>query len=113
MPYDSREAAVLGEDTVEFVRRYNADVAIIGASALNAEGPSDMISGAAAVKRAMMRRSLSTMLVVTNDKFGRNSLERVCALSDISDVVTDSEPAVEMRAAIDEAAAELHVFAGD
>ncbi|WP_245513553.1 MULTISPECIES: DeoR/GlpR family DNA-binding transcription regulator [unclassified Mesorhizobium] len=111
--YDGREASVLGEDTVEFVRRYNADVAIIGASAVNAEGPSDMVSGAAAVKRAMMARSLSTMLVVTNDKFGRNSLERVCALSDISDVVTDSEPAVEMRAAIDEAAAELHVFAGD
>src|SRR3569832_1445948 len=58
--YDSREAAVLGEDTVEFVRRYNADVAIIGASALTAEGPSDMISGAAAVKRAMIARALST-----------------------------------------------------
>ncbi|MBZ9770019.1 DeoR/GlpR family DNA-binding transcription regulator [Mesorhizobium sp. CA6] len=109
--YDSREAAVLGEDTVEFVRRYNADVAIIGASALNAEGPSDMISGAAAVKRAMMARSLSTILVVTNDKFGRSGLERVCALSEISDVVTDSEPAAEMRAAIDEAGGELHVFA--
>src|SRR5438445_8792208 len=88
--YDGREAAVLGEDTVEFARRYNADVAIIGASAVNAEGPSDMVSGAAAVKRAMMARSLSTMLVVTNDKFGRSSLERVCALSEISDVVTDS-----------------------
>ncbi|MDX8450010.1 DeoR/GlpR family DNA-binding transcription regulator [Mesorhizobium captivum] len=110
--YDHREASVLGEDTVEFVRRYNADVAIIGASAVNAEGPSDMVSGAAAVKRAMMARSLSTMLVVTNDKFGRNSLERVCPLSDISDVVTDSEPAAEMRIAIDEAGGELHVFAG-
>ncbi|MDX8491597.1 DeoR/GlpR family DNA-binding transcription regulator [Mesorhizobium sp. VK22B] len=110
--YDHREASVLGEDTVEFVRRYNADVAIIGASAVNAEGPSDMVSGAAAVKRAMMARSLSTMLVVTNDKFGRNSLERVCALSEISDVVTDSEPAAELRAAIEEAGVDLHVFAG-
>jgi DeoR/GlpR family transcriptional regulator of sugar metabolism len=70
-----------------------------------------MISGAAAVKRAMMARSLSAMLVVTNDKFGRSSLERVCALNEISDVVTDSEPAAELRAAIDEAGGELHVFA--
>jgi DeoR/GlpR family transcriptional regulator of sugar metabolism len=108
--YDSREASVLGEDTVEFVRRYNADVAIIGASAVNGDGPSDTISGAAAVKRAMMARSLSAMLVVTNDKFGRSSLERVCALSEISDVVTDREPAAELRAAIDEAAGELHIF---
>ena len=110
--YDSREASVLGEDTIEFVRRYNADVAIIGASAVNSEGPSDTISGAAAVKRAMMERSLSTMLVVTNDKFGRGSLERVSALSEISDVVTDREPLAGLRAAIGGAGAELHVFAG-
>ena len=109
--YDSREASVLGEDTVEFLSRYNADVAVIGASALNGEGPSDTISGAAAVKRAMMARSLSTMLVVTNDKFGRSSLERVCALSEISDIVTDTEPAAELRSAIDDAGGELHVFA--
>jgi len=109
--YDRREASVLGEDTVEFIRRYNADLAVIGASAVNAEGPSDMISGAAAVKRAMMARSLSTMLVVTNDKFGRGSLERICALSEIADVVTDREPTVELRAAIDMAGGELHVVA--
>jgi len=108
--YDSREASVLGEDTVEFVRRYNADVVIFGASAVNGDGPSDTISGAAAVKRAMMARALSAMLVVTNDKFGRSSLERVCALSEISDVVTDREPEARLRAAIDEAGGELHVF---
>ena len=60
----------------------------------------------------MMERSLSTMLVVTNDKFGRGSLERVSALSEISDVVTDREPLAGLRAAIEGAGAELHVFAG-
>ncbi len=72
----------------------------------------DMISGAAAVKRAMMARSLSTVLVVTRDKFGRSSLERVCALGQLSDIVTDTEPQAELRTAIEEAGAELHVFAG-
>jgi len=52
--YDRREGSVLGEDTVEFVRRYNADVAIIGASGVSFDGPSDTISGAASVKRAMI-----------------------------------------------------------
>ena len=37
--YDSREASVFGEDTVEFVKRYNADIAIIGASSLSRMGP--------------------------------------------------------------------------
>ena len=111
--YDSREGSVLGEDTVEFVRRYNADVAIIGASGLSADGPSDMISGAAAVKRAMISRSLSTVLVVTHDKFGRSSLERICGLDDIADIVTDSEPKSDLRTAAEQAGTELHVFAGD
>ena len=111
--YDSREGSVLGEDTVEFVRRYNADVAIIGASGLSADGPSDMISGAAAVKRAMISRSLSTVLVVTHDKFGRSSLERICGLDDIADIVTDSEPKADLRTAAEQAGTELHVFAGD
>ena len=111
--YDSREGSVMGEDTVEFVRRYNADVAIIGASGLSADGPSDMISGAAAVKRAMISRSLSTVLVVTHDKFGRSSLERICGLDDIADIVTDSEPKADLRTAAEQAGTELHVFAGD
>ena len=111
--YDSREGSVMGEDTVEFVRRYNADVAIIGASGLSADGPSDMISGAAAVKRAMISRSLSTVLVVTHDKFGRSSLERICGLDDITDIVTDSEPKADLRTAAEQAGTELHVFAAD
>jgi DeoR/GlpR family transcriptional regulator of sugar metabolism len=111
--YDSREGSVMGEDTVEFVRRYNADIAIIGASGLSADGPSDMISGAAAVKRAMISRSLSTVLVVTHDKFGRSSLERICGLDDIADIVTDSEPKADLRTAAEQAGTELHVFAAD
>ena len=110
--YDSREASVFGEDTVEFIRRYNADTAVIGASGLSADGPSDMISGAASVKRAMISRAMSTVLVVTNDKFGRGSLERVCPLDDISGIITDREPLPDLRTAIEAAGAELHVFAG-
>ncbi|QND62479.1 DeoR/GlpR transcriptional regulator [Mesorhizobium loti] len=110
--YDSREASVFGEDTVEFIRRYNADIAIIGASSLSADGPSDMISGAAAVKRAMISRTLSTALVVTNDKFGRNSLERVCGIGELSDIVTDREPQPALRAVIEAAGTELHIFGG-
>jgi DeoR/GlpR family transcriptional regulator of sugar metabolism len=72
-----------------------------------------MISGAAAVKRAMISRALSTALVVTNDKFGRNSLERICALSALSDIVTDREPQPALRAVIEAAGTELHVCSGD
>lgn len=108
--YDNREGSVLGEDTVEFISRYNADAAIIGASGVTGDGPNDMISGAAAVKRAMIGRSLSTILVVTHDKFGRASLERVCRLTQISDIVTDRQVSSDFRAAVEIAGPELHVF---
>jgi DeoR/GlpR family transcriptional regulator of sugar metabolism len=108
--YDSREGSVLGEDTVEFVSRYNADAAIIGASGVTGDGPNDAISGAAAVKRAMIGRSLSTILVVTHDKIGRASLERVCRLTQISDIVTDRQVSAEFRTAVEVAGSELHVF---
>ena len=108
--YDNREGSVLGEDTVEFICRYNADAAIIGASGVTGDGPNDAISGAAAVKRAMIGRSLSTILVVTHDKFGRASLERVCRLTQISDIVTDRQVSSEFRTAVEVAGSELHVF---
>jgi DeoR/GlpR family transcriptional regulator of sugar metabolism len=108
--YDNREGSVLGEDTVEFISRYNADAAIIGASGITADGPSDAISGAAAVKRAMIGRSLSVILVATHDKFGRASLERVCRLMQISDIVTDRKVSSEFRAAVAAAGTELHIF---
>jgi DeoR/GlpR family transcriptional regulator of sugar metabolism len=108
--YDNREGSVLGEDTVEFISRYNADAAIIGASGVTVDGPNDAISGAAAVKRAMIRRSLSTILVVTHDKFGRASLERVCRLTQISDIVTDRQVSSEFRTAMEANGPELHVF---
>ena len=61
----------------------------------------------------MISRALSTALVVTNDKFGRNSLERICALSALSDIVTDREPQPALRAVIEAAGTELHVCSGD
>jgi DeoR/GlpR family transcriptional regulator of sugar metabolism len=111
--YDSREGSVLGEDTVEYVGRYNADVAIIGASGVTMEGPNDMVRGAVAVKRAMIARALSTILVATHDKFGRASLERICGFAPISAVVTDAEPPPGFRDAMQEADTDLYVFDGN
>lgn len=107
--YDNREGSVLGEDTVEFLGRYNAGIAIIGASGVTADGPSDVVAGAASVKRAMIARSLSTVLVATSNKFGRATLERICGFGDITDLVTDLEPEAKLRAGILEAGTEIHV----
>lgn len=107
--YDRREGSVFGENTVEFLKRYNADVAIFGASGVTYEGPCETIAGAAAVKRAMTERALSSMLTIDATKFGRVNLEHVCSFADITDLVTDQPPSEDFRATLLKAGTELHV----
>lgn len=111
--YDHREGCVLGEETIEFITRYHADIAIIGATGVTSSGPNDTVSGAVAVKRAMIDQAASSMLVVTNEKFGRTSLQRICRLEDISDIVTDAEPPPGFPETIARAGATLHIFRED
>lgn len=107
--YDPREASVLGEDTVEFIARYNADMALVGASSLTPEGAWDAVPGAAAVKRAMLQRAQRTVLVMDHSKFGRGSFERVCRLDKITDLVTDSDPPKNIKTALRRAGAKIHI----
>lgn len=90
--YDGREGGVFGSDTTEFLARFHANVAVIGASGLTEEGPNDVSPSAAAVKRAMMARAEATVLLVDHSKFGLLTLENVCPLSKVSLVVTDQAP---------------------
>jgi len=108
--YDHREAGVSGPDTVDYIGAYNADITIIGASGVTADGPSDLINGSVAVKRAMMDQARATILVATHDKFGRASPQRICKLSEVAHVVTDSEPPPGFREAVKRSGGSLHVF---
>lgn len=107
--YDAREGSVLGEDTVEYLSRFNANVAIFGASALSVNGPCDAISGAAEVKRVMLRRASEAILVADSSKFGRTALETVCGFDALAEVVTDAAPPGDIVAAIDVAGVRLSV----
>ena len=98
--YDVREGSVLGEDTVEYLERYNANIAIIGATALTSNGPCDAISGAAMVKRVMLRRSTEGLLAVDSSKFGQAALQTVCGFDQLAEIVTDSAPPEDIAAAI-------------
>lgn len=87
-----RERGVYGHETVAFVGRFHADFAFIGASGLTEDGPTDVESGAAWVKRAMLERAARSILLVDHSKFGRRHLELVCPLADLSAVVSDRAP---------------------
>ncbi len=97
------ERAVYGPETVHFLGRFNADIALIGASGLTEEGPCDVESRASWVKRAMLDRTPRRVLLVDAGKFGKAHLERICALSGITDLVTDQPPPEPLAAALERA----------
>ena len=103
------ERALYGPETDAFLRRFSADVAVIGASGLTPEGPSDAESRAAWVKRAMLGRAPRRMLLLDSGKFGHGYLERVTELPGLTDLVTDAAPPPALAAALARAGVEVHV----
>lgn len=103
------ERALYGAETDAFLRRFSADVALIGASGLTLEGPTDAESRAAWVKRAMLDRAPRRMLLLDSGKFGLGYLERVADLSALTDLVTDAPPPAALAAALERAGVRVHV----
>jgi DeoR/GlpR family transcriptional regulator of sugar metabolism len=107
--YDGAEALVAGEETTEYLGRFNAHRAIFGASGLSHNGPCDVSIGQAAVKRAMLRQSEASMLVVDASKFGVSAIERVCGFDAIDDLVVDRPPPAELLQVTQAAGTRIHV----
>ena len=105
--YDSHEGSVTGPDTINYLGRFNANRAVIGASGITGEGPNDVHSSAVAVKRAMLARAQEHILLIDHSKFEMPNLEVVCPLSDIHRVVTDQTPPKELGDALAEARVEI------
>jgi DeoR/GlpR family transcriptional regulator of sugar metabolism len=107
--YNVQEGGSFGPETCAFLRRYNATKAFIGASGLTAEGPGEANSAATWVKRSMIERSGRNLLLVDETKFGARSLEIVCPLGTLDDIVTDAAPARDLNDALTAARVALHL----
>jgi DeoR/GlpR family transcriptional regulator of sugar metabolism len=107
--YDRHEGGVVGPDTIAFLGRFNANRVMIGASGLTREGPNEAHMGSAAVKRAMLERAQSRVLLVDHSKFNQASVEVVCPLNGIDCVVTDQPPTGDLATALTRARVDLRV----
>jgi DeoR/GlpR family transcriptional regulator of sugar metabolism len=104
---DAREGIVAGPETLAFLDRFQANRAVVGASGLTVEGPTEINSGAAAVKRAMFRRAAERILLLDHAKFEKPNLEVVCPLADVNRLVSDAPPPPALAAALAEAGTEV------
>lgn len=99
--FDEREAGVFGTDTVDFLRRFHANKAFIGASGIAADGFCDVNRGAAWVKRTMLERAEETWLLADHSKFGRRLLEIVASLDALTGIVVDRPPSGVLATALE------------
>jgi DeoR/GlpR family transcriptional regulator of sugar metabolism len=107
--YNKQEGGSFGPETCAFLRRYNATKAFIGASGLTVEGPVEANPAATWVKRSMIERSHRSLLLVDRTKFGARSLELICPLEDLDDIVADRAPDAELKDVLMAAHVRLHL----
>ena len=87
------DGAIVGEEAVEFISRYKVDFAVIGASALDADGAIlDFDAREVSVARAILRNSRVRICVADNSKFDVSAPVRICDIGDLDYFVTDAAP---------------------
>ena len=87
------DGAIVGDEAVEFIRKFKADFAVIGCSALDEDGAiMDYDLREVAVARAIVENARRTILVCDRLKFERTAPIRICSAADIHAFVTDAPP---------------------
>jgi DeoR/GlpR family transcriptional regulator of sugar metabolism len=94
------DLACVGPVAAATVRRYHADVAVLGAAGVSAaNGVTELVDAAADIQRLMIEQSARLIIVADGSKIGATSMAAVAPASAIHTLVTDSgAPVTELRA---------------
>lgn len=98
---DHREGCVHGPETLAFIDKFRADVAIYSASGLFEGGACEVHSDVAWVDRKMIKQSRRNMLLLDHSKYGHPHMEMVCPMGEIDIIVSDALPEPSLRAEIE------------
>ena len=107
--YDGREGLISGPDTIDALQKFRASKAILGASGVTTEGPSDAGIGPGLIYGAMMRRSAETLVVADHSKIGRISLSVYGEWSENVTLITDKDPPPNLQLHLSDVKAKLIV----
>jgi len=107
--YRDTESGVYGHHTTDFLGRFQANIAVIGAGGITENDITDADAEASWVKRKMMERSERTLLLLDHGKFGKRMFANVCPLKEIDDLIVDKKPSSSLDRALRAASVKLHV----
>lgn len=85
------DGGLVGNLAVDTIRQFKFDLAVIGCSALDADGDLlDFDIQEVSVSQAVLRQSHSTYLVADHAKFSRNAPARIASLAEVDVMFTDA-----------------------
>jgi DeoR family glycerol-3-phosphate regulon repressor len=100
----ARDLGITGEATIDCIRQFRVDCAIVGISGIEDDGTlRDFDFREVQVSKVIIAQARKVILVADHSKFGRPALVRLGHLSQIDILVTDRPPPEAMRKVIDEA----------
>jgi DeoR family transcriptional regulator, glycerol-3-phosphate regulon repressor len=108
----SRDRGIVGEATVDFIAQFKVDIALIGISAIEADGTlRDFDYREVKVARAIIEHSREVWLAADHSKFNRPAMVELARLDQIDVLYTDAEPPEPFPALLAEAGVSCQVAA--
>lgn len=105
--YSTKFNAYLGKVTDDALADLRADLAFVSAPAVAGVDVFHMDDDVVRTKRAMIANAAAAVLLVNHARFGRSALHRFARLPEFAQVITDTDPGAEARAALDAAGVRL------
>ncbi len=108
----SRDRGIVGETTVDFIRQFKVDIAVIGISGIEADGSlRDYDYREVKVAQAIIAHSREVWLAADKSKFNRPAMVELATLSQIDRLFTDALPPEPFPKLLDEAQVRCDIVA--
>jgi DeoR family glycerol-3-phosphate regulon repressor len=89
----SSDGGIIGEATLDLVRQFKVDVAVIGISGIDEDGTLlDFDYHEVRVSQAMCANARRVFLAADHSKFGRKAMIRLGSIAEVDTFFTDAEP---------------------
>ena len=107
-----RDRAIVGEATVDFIRQFKVDIAVIGISGIEADGTlRDYDLREVRVAKAIVSRAREVWLAADATKFNRPAMVELARLDQIDRLFTDMAPPAPFPQLLEDAGVRLEIAA--